>query len=427
MAAKPKTDARGNRVPGPATTPNPPQAPRQGAAPKPKTAAPATAPVPVFATAPSYQPPAAEPIVPTDAKGFQTYLNQLGAKPPLVVDGKIGPKTLAAAAQAEVKVPDNLAPKPAAQPAAPTQTAPTQQQAEPESTPVPAPLTAQQAQDRVKSQFGYLGALLDHPDVAAALASAVSQDLTDQQALALLYDTPTWRNSSAAQRNWEALTPGDQQAQVTQTKTGIAAQARKLGVDIGDERLTQIASDAARLGWNQAQVDAAVAAEFHYKPGGQVGQIGQAEATIRADAHDYRVSDLLGDTTMASYDAQIAAGTLTPEEVKQQLVTLAQQRFPGLAGQITVSNPTKNALAPYANAAANELGIDPDTIDFAQPMWSKAVNQIDDKGNHVPLPIYEWQRTLRSDPTYGWDKTPNGVASGYAVGNTLAQALGLRQ
>lgn len=385
----------------------------------PKTATSTPQPTPLLRR-PSDEVPGREEPIPTDPRAFQEYLNRRGATPPLTVDGIIGPKTRAAAAQIGVPVPgDSPDSQTSAPSAAPEPTTP--------AAPTPVPLTAAQITQTMREQYGYLGQLLDIPDVNAVLTDSVANELTPQQTLARLYDTATWKNTQASVRNWMALSgtdPASAQAQIEAQKQAISTTASTLGIGIGNDRLTQIATDSLKLGWNAQQINAAVGAEFQYKPGAQVGAVGSAEQQVRKMAKDYLVP--LSDATLADWDRQVAMGTASPDTLKQYIITQAKGLFPTLAQQIDGGLTVQQLAEPYRQTAAQELDISPDSIDFTDQKWMRALSTTGPDGKPTMMGLSDWQKTLRTDQQYGWDRTKNGIAAGYRVGNALSQALGLR-
>lgn len=294
------------------------------------------------------------------------------------------------------------------------------------ASPRPADLTPEQVAQEMRARYGYLGGLLDRPDIAKVLTDGITQDKADNEILADLYGTDTWRTTQSSVRNWIGLTsqdPASAQAQIGQRQADITQQATRIGITISADRLRQIAEDSLKFGWDNTQLQQAIAAEFHYKPGAQTGQLGAAEGDLRSIARQYEVP--IDDNTLASYEQQIAAGTATADTFKQDFVKKAQGLFPGIAASITVDNPTSNAVASWRTMAVHELGIDPGTVDFTQPKWSRAVNQIDPKtGTPMPMSLYDWQKTLRGDETYGWQYTKNGQDAGFQFQHNLLTALG---
>lgn len=411
------TKPPGSTAKAPAKTPAPPPSPGQLRQAENAAAAPAAVPVP------------------TDAKGFQQYLKDHGANLGKTgpkkdgVDGIIGPKTLAEAQRLGITVPSNLAPAPTP---APTPATSQQQPGNTQQTPgtsqgtdTPAALPRLTA-DQIKAQYGYLGAILDFPDIVDLInQKAADPSMSDEVFLAKLKSGPTWLSKQTEETNFLALKPIDQQAQVGKRKDDLTAQAKAEGINIADDRLTQMATDSIRLGWDSTQIRNAIAAEFHYQPGGQTGTLGQAEQSIKKTASDYLVP--LSDQTLAQWDANIASGIATPDQFTQYAISQAKLRFPNLSQHLDAGMTVQQLADPYRQTAAKELGVNPDSIDLTDAKWSRPLMQVDPKtGERTMMDDYTWQQTLRSDPTYGWDRSENGVAAGYALGNTLAQALGLR-
>lgn len=309
--------------------------------------------------------------------------------------------------------------------AGPTSTAPGAGGGAGSSTPA-ADLTPEQVQQQMRVRYGYLGGLLDRPDVAKVLTDGITQDKADNEILADLYNTDTWRSTQASARNWIGLTsqdPASAEAQIGQRQADIGVQAAKTGINISADRQRQIAIDSLKFGWDSTQLQEAIAAEFHYQPGAQTGQLGAAEGNLRSLAQQYMVP--IDDATLAQYEMQIAQGIATPDTFRQQFTQHAQSLFPGLSQQITVDNPTSNVVAPWRNTIAQELGVAPETVDFTQPKWNRFLNQIDPKtGTPTPMSLYDTQRTIRGDDTYGWQYTKNGQDAGYQFQHAFLQAVG---
>lgn len=294
------------------------------------------------------------------------------------------------------------------------------------ASPRPADLTPEQVAQEMRVRYGYLGGLLDRPDIAKVLTDGITQDKADNEILADLYATDTWRSTESSARNWLGLQtqdPSTAEAKIRQQQGAIGIAAARAGIDIPVDRQRQMAIDAIRLGWDSSQLQQAIAAEFHYKPGGQTGTLGAAEGDIRSLAKQYEVP--IDDATLARYEMQVAQGLATPDSFKQEFVTLAQGRFPGIAGQITVDKTTSDVVAPWRGTIAQELGIAPDTVDFSQLKWSRFLNQADPKtGVPTPMSLYDTQKTIRGDDTYGWQYTKNGQDAGFQFQHNLLTALG---
>lgn len=383
---------------------------------------------PAMPSGPAVPPAQTPPTVPTDPKEFQKFLNAQGAKPPLKVDGIIGPKTLAAAKTLNVAVPQTLAPAaPAPKPAA-TPPASTGQPAgdQPHATYEPPPVVRVTV-DQIKARYGAYGAILDFPDVAALIAEKANDPaMSDEQFLAKLHATPTWQKHQDEELAWIAKRPAEQAGDIEGRKITLDQQAKKLGVTIAPDRLTQIATDSLRFGWNDAQVTQAMAAEFEYKAGQQQGAIGAAEVRIKELASQYLVP--VADSTLADWDRQIAAGIANPETFKQYFITQAKSLYPTLAKQIDAGLTTDQLVDPYRQIAAQELDIAPSEVDFTKPQWMAALDAPTDPktGERRMLGLSEWQRKIKNEDIYGWWDSRNGKAAAYQVVNAITGAVGVR-
>jgi hypothetical protein len=77
----------------------------------------------------------------------------------------------------------------------------------------------------------------------------------------------------------------------------------------------------------------------------------------------------------------------------------------------------------YTNAAQNVLGVDPNTVDWSQDKWNKALNYQDPKTNEYrQMDSWEWNRYLRSLPE--WQETDAAKQTYRRAAFTLAQAFG---
>lgn len=158
------------------------------------------------------------------------------------------------------------------------------------------------------------------------------------------------------------------------------------------------------------------------RPGGQL-QVTEQQLTQLAKQFMVNVSP----QAISQWTAQIAGGQTTPEAFQAYLQGTAESQFPWMAQGIKEGQTPLQIVNPYANMAANELGISPDSIDWTQPQWSKLLSTSDPKtGALAQVPIWQATQTLRSDPTYGWQKTPQAKDAAYSFVQGLQETMGLR-
>lgn len=382
-------------------------------------------------TAPIYTPPppVLGPPVPTVSTSdlirlLQIKLNGMGAH--LAVDGVMGPKTQAAMQQYGLDVNGNPVPR-AAAPAPPAPTAAGAGAPAGTTAAAPAAANPQDIEEQIRSKYGYLGTvLLDNPEIHKVLFDAISGGWDSAQVQGALMGTNYWKTTQASQRNWNTLLgtdPASANAQIAQQAADIAQTAGKLGVNIAPDRLQQMATDSLRLGWDATQLQQAIGNEFHYTPGPQAGALGVAQGQLKQMAGQYLVP--LSDQTLGDWEGQIAKGGATADSFRDYILNQSKGMFPALAKQIDSGMTVQQLADPYRQIAAKDLGVTPDSIDFTDPKWGRALNQVNPQTN-TPMMMtqYDWQKTIRSDPAYGFQNGPVGKQLASQMTVNLAQSLG---
>ena len=106
----------------------------------------------------------------------------------------------------------------------------------------------------------------------------------------------------------------------------------------------------------------------------------------------------------------LVAGDITAQELTDQLANNAVSMMPGLADQIRSGKTVRAAADPWINAIANELEVDPETIDLTDSMLQRAINNSDEKGNFSPRSLYDTKLMARKDPRWDYTSTEIGRA-----------------
>jgi hypothetical protein len=79
--------------------------------------------------------------------------------------------------------------------------------------------------------------------------------------------------------------------------------------------------------------------------------------------------------------------------------------------------------ASFRTQAAQLLEVDPNTIDMSRADYEVAMN-FGEEGKKRVMTNGEWQKLLRTDARYGWDKTENAKSEARRLANTISQAFG---
>lgn len=296
--------------------------------------------------------------------------------------------------------------------------------------PPPATWNDDQIRTFIKQNFGASSYFVDIPEVWDALKNVVKSGKGISGLEPALEGTSFWKQNTASARSWfvkEKSDPAQAAADVAQQTQAVTGLAQQAGIDIDPERAREIASSYLRYGWTQTDLQRALGAEWHYDPSSK----NQAAAItkMKGDASHWLVP--LSDQAIQTWGQGIISGTTTDAQFQQYLRDNAKSMMPQLTNLIDAhaGDPTftvDHFADPYKQHAANALGISTDQIDLTDPKWRKALDQVDPKtGERRIMSLSEWDTTLKTDPTYQYDKTANGINDGLTLANQLKASMGL--
>lgn len=120
----------------------------------------------------------------------------------------------------------------------------------------------------------------------------------------------------------------------------------------------------------------------------------------------------------SSYEANLQATDAAHNAAKQQALAL----YPAQSSLINQGLTIRQIADPYLTVAQNVLGLDPASVDITDPKWGKVLQGNPDG---TPVNLFDWQAHLRTDPTYGWNKTQNARDTASSLAQGLASSLGL--
>lgn len=268
-----------------------------------------------------------------------------------------------------------------------------------------------QVLDQVRRDYGYLGAFLEIPEVGALLVEASLEGWDRDRLFGALQQTQWWKATSETARQFDSqvkLDPATAEQRVVGAMDDVRATAGRLGVTIDDARLRQIATDYVRNGWDAGQLTRALTAEIRFEPGkAPGGQLGATMQQLREIQRAYLVP--FSDADLQGWVTRIASGEETAEGFRAVMAGYASSLYPSLTAAIERGETVEQYAAPYRQIAAQELGINAQEVDFLDPKWNRALNQVDPKtGERAAMSLFDWTKTVRSDSTYGFRTSAKG-------------------
>jgi hypothetical protein len=290
-------------------------------------------------------------------------------------------------------------------------------------------------QKDIAAQFGYSSAFFNSdPSLKALIDKYAGQDSTNATVIARfqadLMDTPWFQKHTKAQREWTQLQTSDPTEAAHQLLTmqqQLAQQAKQAGVALSGSQLQQMAKSALSMyGANvpSSVVQQMIGAQVHYKGGNTYqGDVGNDVTTLKDLATSYGVP--LSDKTMQGWLQNIVTNGVDPKSYTQYLQQQSESLYPTLAPQLKQGLTFQQAVDPYRQIGAQLTDTDPNTIDFTQPKWQKAIMQVDPKtGDRTAMSLDQWQTTLKSDPVYGYATTTAGKQEQSTLAKSIASMLG---
>lgn len=116
-------------------------------------------------------------------------------------------------------------------------------------------------------------------------------------------------------------------------------------------------------------------------------------------------------------------GEMTTDDVQRQQREVAKARYGHLAPLIDQGLTLDEISGSFKTAAAQLLEVDPNTIDMSNADYEVALN-FGEEGKKRVMTNGEWQKLLRTDARYGWDKTENAKREAREWASALRQTFG---
>lgn len=310
-------------------------------------------------------------------------------------------------------------------PAAPKQTTKTPPTETPAAAPAPVPVNWE---DAAKELYGaYYAVVQSVPELQDLLKKAVGPPAwSDAKFEYELRQTAWWKTTTDSARQWDLISQMDPATAQQQIDARIVefrnAALSQFQVDLSTTDLTRLAKDSLRNGWTQQMIVNAIGLQATKTSGGlsdlSSGFIGQG---LKQTANEYGV--VLSQQTFNKWVSDIASGKETKETFQQYALNTAKTMFPALSQQLDAGLTFQQIVDPYKNVAANILEINPDSINFLDPKWSRAVSMVD--GNQQRMMNYnEWGDYLRQERSFGYEYTSEARSRAYEVSNNLANLFG---
>jgi hypothetical protein len=278
------------------------------------------------------------------------------------------------------------------------------------------------------AQYGFaLSVLNSHPDLKKLFADSVKYGYTDDQFVAKLRATKWFQTTSETARNWSILQGADpataRQRMVARQAT-IAQTAASLGVSLTAAQLKDITNNTLMFGWTDLQTRQAISKDWHYgATTPTAGLAGQTIDQLRKTASDYLVP--LSDNTLNQWTQNVLSGSATADDFTEYAKQQARSMFPTLSADIDRGVTVQQYADPYKQIAAQTLNINPEDVNFMDPKWRSALDNVDPTTKQrQPLSLSDWSAKIKTDSQYGYDTTAGARDQAAGLISSLNQAFG---
>ena len=99
----------------------------------------------------------------------------------------------------------------------------------------------------------------------------------------------------------------------------------------------------------------------------------------------------------------------------------------GAEGSTSEGGTVAGYLQPFATNLAATLGIPSSSINWTDPKWQSVVAKKGVDGISVPQNLDQAIQTVKTDPYFGYDKTPQAKNEAYASLSSIGQMFGFGQ
>ena len=260
------------------------------------------------------------------------------------------------------------------------------------------------------ASYGISEALLaTYPELKNVYALFKAGD--EGAALEALFKTNYYRtsNSTVKTRQKQKL----EQPQVyadSVTKYKLAARKRLVnsGIQIDTATFDKVVEDAYARGLDDNQLDQAILSSN--KITGFGGEILGDTASLKSYANSFGVNQLLNDSYWTQKSKDLFAGTVTAQDIQNEIKTLSASAYPAYSEQILAGVSFDSQTSNVKQTIATFLEKDPTTITNDDKTFRMITQWVNPKtGQPEKMPQWLVEKTVKS--TDEWGYTKNALAT----------------
>jgi len=216
--------------------------------------------------------------------------------------------------------------------------------------------------DWVRTQYGAMGAYLDHPEIGPILLRSAKEGWSPERLQATIGQTTFWKTTTDAQRQYDLLEKSDP-ATAAKSVDQMAVQINTLLAQEGatgqltEARVRELATQLIRNGAPQDQVPTAVLAEVSFvsSPMQPVGRLGTRMSEVKSKADQYLIP--VSDQAAFDWAKQIETGQSGVEAFDEYAKQIAKAQYGWMAERIDAGSTVRMIADPIIQTLSQEWGV----------------------------------------------------------------------
>jgi hypothetical protein len=274
------------------------------------------------------------------------------------------------------------------------------------------------------SQYGFaLSFMNSDPSLKALFDQAVKNTWSTAKFQAMLKASPWYQKNAESIRQYTVLKTSDPAtfaARKAQLVAQITQKAASLGAPIPYGTLNDIADQALKFNWNDAQLTTTLGSYVKTVNGVYNGGAATDSDTIHQTA--WRNGVNLSEPAVQSMMQQIAQGKATIGFFQNYVRNMAKTVAPGYAAQLDTGMDLYDIANPYIQAKAKILEQNPANIDLFDNDIRNALSSKGADGKPSSMSLWQFEQSMRAKPE--WLTTQNANDSVMSIGHKVLQDFG---
>jgi hypothetical protein len=219
--------------------------------------------------------------------------------------------------------------------------------------------------------------------------------------------------------------PGDWKDQVKDAKTLVQQNAVDLGMQLDPREVELLANSALHSSHGDAKQITTTWLNTHIATYGKItGKGGTTADTInslKSSGAAYGIEH--SEDWYVNAAKSIVKKTATQEDFESQIKDLAKSKYSAFADQIDKGMTVAQVASPYINSMSNILEVPSASIGLNDHTINRALTNLDDKGQPMAQPLWQFETSLRQDPRWATTKNANDTLS--SLSNSILKTFGL--